>query len=304
MYKLIALITGILISVMISINGVLAQQYGVFPATVIIHAVGVVFALLVCAVKRVKPFPRSGSPWWFYLGGVIGILTTVFNIFAFGRISMTSIVALTLLGQTVASIVVDATGWFGMTRRPFRKLSLIGLVFCLAGIALMLDSTVTEASIAVWFSLAAGITIVVSRSINARLGAKIGALQGSFVNHLVGLPVTIIVALVASGYMLPTSTVSGFRPWIYLGGVLGVAGVLIFNIIIPKVSQFDLTILTFVGQVFTGVIIDLATVGITFDAAFIGGIVITGGIALNLAVEYYEVRRSNKKDTNSNQASQ
>lgn len=62
MYKLIALITGILISVMISINGVLAQQYGVFPATVIIHAVGVVFALLACAVKRVKPFPAPSRP--------------------------------------------------------------------------------------------------------------------------------------------------------------------------------------------------------------------------------------------------
>ncbi|HZK29560.1 MAG TPA: DMT family transporter [Clostridia bacterium] len=303
MYKLIALITGVLISIMISMNGGLTQQYGVFPAAVIVHVVGVVFALLVCIIKKEKLFSRSGAAWWFYLGGVIGVLTTVFNNFAFGRISMTSIVALGLLGQTVTSILIDATGWFGMTRRPFRKSTLIGLVFCLAGIGIMLDHTIAEATVAVWFSLSAGISVVVSRSINARLAERVGALRGSFINHLVGLPVTILLVLLVSGSLAPPSTASGFRVWIYLGGVLGVAAVLIFNVIVPKVSQFHLTVLTFVGQVFTGVVLDLATKGIVVDASFIGGLVITGGIALNLAIEYIAFRRSNKRRNHSNQGS-
>jgi len=290
-FQLISLLTGVLLSVMILINGRLTDQVGLYKATAIIHLAGVLFALLVCLIRKEKPLPRSRSPWWFYLGGVVGVFTAIANNLAFGVISMTSLVALGLLGQTVTSLVIDATGWLGMTRRPFRKSTLVGLLFCLAGIILMLDHSVLQAALAVWISLGAGVTIVVSRSINARLAERIGPLPGSFVNHLAGLPVTLALVFFLTKGSPPTVYPTGIHSWLYLGGVLGVLGVLLFNILVPKISQFHLTVLTFVGQVLSGVVIDLMMGGFKADASFVGGLLITLGIALNLAIEYVMGRK-------------
>lgn len=292
MYQLISLLTGIMLAIMIFINGRLTDTIGVFQATAVIHAVGVVFALVACLIRKEKPLPRSRSPWWFYTGGLVGVFTALSNNFAFGKISMTSIVALALLGQTVTSLIVDATGWFGMVKRPIRKSTLIGLTFCLLGIFMMLDHTVLEAALAVWFSFGAGISVVVSRSINARLAERIGALPGSFVNHLAGLPVTVLLAFWAAEKMPLWAGMTPGLFWIYLGGGLGVLGVVLFNILVPRISQFHLTVLTFVGQVLAGVVLDLAMGGFQVDASFLGGLVITGGIALNLGIEYWAMRRA------------
>lgn len=296
MYHLIALLTGVLLSVMIMINGRLTEGIGVYLAAAMIHLVGVIVAFLVCLARREKPLPRSRSPWWFYLGGVIGVFTTFGNNFAFGKITMTSIIALGLLGQTVTSLVVDTAGWFGMNRRSFHWSTLFGLVFCAAGIWVMLDQSVLAAILAVWFSFGSGVSIVISRSVNARLAERIGPLPGSFVNHLAGLPVTVLlVFLMARGR--PDLSGLGTGPaWTYLGGVLGVLGVVLFNILVPKISQFHLTILTFVGQVLSGVLIDILRGGFTADASFMGGLLITAGIALNLAIEYGTARRKKTKD--------
>ncbi len=292
MFQLISFLTGALLSIMILINGRLTESIGVYPAAAVIHLVGIVFSLTVCLIRKEKALPRSRSPWWFYLGGVIGVFTTAANNFAFGKITMTSIVALGLLGQTLASLLVDATGWMGMTRRPFRKSTLVGLVFCFAGIAVMLDHSILEAVLAVWLSLGTGISIVVSRSINARLAERIGPLPGSFVNHLTGLPVTLVLVLLTARNLPAAPYPAGRDSWLYLGGVLGVCVVMLFNILVPKISQFHLTVLSFVGQVFTGIFIDLLTGAFAADASFRGGLLITAGIALNLLIEYLAHRRT------------
>lgn len=290
MYELLALLTGLMLSVMISVNGLLSDKYGALWAAVIVHVVGVLSALILCQFKKEKKKMTGYAPVWIYLGGVIGAFTTLCNNAAFGYISMTSIVALGLLGQAVMSLAIDCFGLFGMVRRPFQKKSLTGLVFSLAGIAIMLDDTVREAAYAVCFSLFAGITIVLSRTVNARLADKTGALEGSFINHLAGLPVTIIIALAAgNGLPFDIGRMGGIhvsaRPWIYLGGTMGVIVVLLCNFTVPRISAFRLTGLTFVGQVFTGLLLDVAAGKSRPDASFAGGVVIAMGIAVNLMVE-------------------
>ena len=113
MYNMLSLLTGVVIAVMVAVNGGLSQHYGIFIAAVIIHIVGVLFAFFLCVVlKRKISFKKL--PLWLYTGGAIGVLTTVFNNFAFGRISMTSIVALGLLGRLQPhwqSIVLDFSAW-------------------------------------------------------------------------------------------------------------------------------------------------------------------------------------------------
>ena len=296
MYQLLVFLTGVILAVMISVNGNLTEQYGTFPAVAIVHVIGVLFDLLLCAFQKEKRPLCGHRPKWIYLGGVIGVFTIVFQNLAFGHISMTSIVALGLLGQTMTALVIDSFGLFGMEKRPFQKTSLIGFLFSLVGILIMLDDTVTAAILAVCVSFGSGISVVLARTVNARLSEKIGALHGSLVNHIVGLPITVVIALaVTKGAPFSAMTDGSFHPWIYLGGVLGVVVVLLCNLTVPKVPAFQLTVLTFVGQVFTGILLDLMVDDNYSAASFYGGTVIALGIAINLIAERIIIAKKRKQ---------
>ena len=292
MYQLFSVLTGLILAVMIAINGHLSEQYGVFTAAMIIHIVGVIFAFCLCLLRREKYRLPARVPLWIYSGGVIGVITTVCNNLSFGHISMTSILALGLFGQMITALCIDSLGLLGMKKHPFRKASLAGFLFAVIGIGIMLDSSVTAAAYAVLFSLAAGVSVVLSRTVNAHLSQQIGALQGSLINHLAGLPVTVIIVLLtAPGHLVPAPAAS-LPAWIYLGGAFGVVTVLLCNITVPKVSAFRLTVLTFIGQFFTGICLDLFAGKNHSDTSFAGGIIIALGIALNMAIEYPDSRKS------------
>lgn len=297
MYIFFSLLIGIILAIMISINGNLTTYYGTYPATFIIHVVGSVFAGILCRFQKQKHRLFQERPLWLYLGGAIGVLTTIFNNVSFGRISMTSLIALGLLGQTVTSLVMDRFGLLGMAKRPFSKTSIPGLIFAVIGMGLMMDKSMTGSFFAVLVSFAAGICVVLSRCINADLASRIGALRGSLVNHLVGLAVSGIVLIFMGG----PSPIAAFhavgpRPWVYIGGTLGVTVVLLFNITVPHISAFRLTVLNFVGQVFTGIVLDLCMGSALSDASFTGGLVIAAGMAINLAAERAAAVRAKRKD--------
>ena len=288
MYQLLALINGIILSVMISVNGNLSVQYSAFTAAAIIHAVGSLFALLLCASQKNRKPVWTHRPKWIYLGGAIGVFTTVFQNLAFTYISITSVIALGLLGQTVTSLVIDSSGLFGMEKRPLPRYAFIGLGLSVFGIFVMLDTSVTTAALGAAISFASGISMVLSRTANARLAEKTGALQGSLVNHLVGLPITVILAFAvaaASGTSAAASAGGSFRPWIYFGGALGVVVVMLLNITVPKIPGFQLTLLVFVGQVFTGILLDTVAGSYQTGATLWGGMIIAAGIAVNMILE-------------------
>lgn len=98
MYELLSFLSGVILAVMIQINGGLSGQFGAYHAALYVHIVGSVFAALLLLLKRQRISGAKGLPFWMYLGGVIGVLTTVFNNLAFSHISLTSIVALGLFG--------------------------------------------------------------------------------------------------------------------------------------------------------------------------------------------------------------
>ncbi len=120
--------------------------------------------------KEKKPL-FTHLPRWIGLGGAIGVFTTVFNNFTYGHISLTSIVALGLLGQGVTSLIIDTLGLFGMKRQVLSKISVLGILF-------MLNRSVSFAFIAVLPSLGSGITVVLLRIANARLAEKNGSITG------------------------------------------------------------------------------------------------------------------------------
>ncbi|MEG7532021.1 MAG: DMT family transporter [Hungatella sp.] len=229
---MVSILIGCVIAGMIAINGRLSALYGILGATVVIHLVGSVFALGVIKLRKQKLNLNPTVPLWLLSGGMIGVCTTVCNNAAYGKISMTSIVALGLFGQTLTSLAIDHFGLFHMPKYKFNKAQFLGLTFAIIGMAVMLDDMGDAVLTAIVLSLTAGMSVVLSRTVNAGLSNRIGALQGSFINHLVGLPITIVILLLfGRGEPIFTGFTISSQVWIYLGGVLGVMVVLLFYIL-------------------------------------------------------------------------
>ncbi|WP_084522243.1 DMT family transporter [Atopobium fossor] len=304
MYIFLSLLTGMVLSVMIAINGNLTSLHGMFWAAVIIHLVGSVAAFVLCKMeKEQKPIFNQG-PIWMYLGGAVGLITTMFQNFAFGKISVTGLIALGLLGQTITSIGIDYFGLFNGSKRPFFAKQLPGLLLSFAGIFLMMDTSVgIDTLVALVMSFSAGITVVISRMINARLAQKTSALRSSFAVHITGLSLALILALLFSRASLFNLPSVSFGPaWMYMGGMLGVIAILLCNITVPNVPAFRLTLLTFIGQVLMGVVLDAAIGSVQSSTSIMGGIVIAAGLLINSGVEALDRRK--KLMSQANQAVQ
>lgn len=131
-------------------------------------------------------------------------------------------------------------------------------------------------------ALVTGSFVILSMILNSRLGEEIGLFQGVFINYALGLVVSTTILL----FNLKTITVSGNIPWwAYLGGVLGVSIVAISNILIPKIPTIYTTLLIFIGQLFTGMIIDLLTSVDVSKGKVIGGVLILAGLLYNLMID-------------------
>ncbi|MFQ9466349.1 MAG: DMT family transporter [Gallintestinimicrobium sp.] len=63
-----------------------------------------------------------------------------------------------------------------------------------------------------------------------------------------------------------------------VGGMLGVLTVFLYNVVVPKVASFRLTILTFVAQVFTSLVLDVLFGNGYSKATLIGGALVAAGM--------------------------
>lgn len=281
MYYFLSFLSGILISIMLASNGILSKHYGIYSSTIIIHIVGLILISVVTLIKR--DFKIKKLPFYMFMGGVIGAAPTAFCSIAFSEISLSAILALELLGQSISGIIFDSFGFLGVSKRKFKKRSLFGISLILIGIISMIDNF---NFIAVAVSFASGVLLVIAQVLNAKLSENIGIYTSTLFNYVTGLITAILICIIL-GKNEPMFTDFSFSPklYIYLGGILGVCIVLISNITILKISVFYMALFVFIGQVFSGIILD-AILTQTFPLQnIIGGILTSAGLILNLILD-------------------
>ncbi|MGB5822921.1 MAG: DMT family transporter [Proteocatella sp.] len=137
MNNIISAASGVIIALMLLFNGNLSRYYGNYAASVIIHSVGLITILILVILKKYKFKNCLAVPWYFYSAGAIGVITVLFNNISFSKLGVSLTLAVSLLGQSVASILIDHYGLFGLNKVKFEKQKVTGLVLIVAGIALM-----------------------------------------------------------------------------------------------------------------------------------------------------------------------
>lgn len=138
--RLLSAFSGILIAVMILVNGTLAQYTGNILSNAIIHFSGLVIVCCLLLASRQKLHPAKRLPIYFYYIGAIGFIAILLNNWTFSNLGVTLTLTLGLLGQAIASIVIDHFGWFGAKKIHFNPKKLIGLCMFLIGIFVMNQS--------------------------------------------------------------------------------------------------------------------------------------------------------------------
>ncbi len=137
MYKTYSLLTGMIVSVMILSNALLVKAVGNFTGTLLIHFIGLLFAILIFLVTKTKFKSLKGIPLIYLLGGATGYLTVYFANVSFIELGATITLMLSMFGQIITSTLIDHYGFLDMNRYPFRKAKLIGLALMLGGVALI-----------------------------------------------------------------------------------------------------------------------------------------------------------------------
>jgi transporter family-2 protein len=287
---------GALITLMSGVNSRLSGIAGNLVAVLVIHVVGLVAVSAVLLVKREEGRSREegaelvpgrrGLPLYYYLGGFVGVGTVFSSNYAFGALGASLAVALALLGQTLFSVAVDATGFMGRSKYPLSVRSLPGIGLAIAGVAIMGSGTAGSGSasaFAVLVALASGVLPGLTFILNSELGRRKGIMRSTRTNYLVGLATTLlIVAAVRPAAAEAVHAVVTAGPFLALGGgLMGVAVVSAMNLIFPRMPAFSATLLLFSGQALTGVLIDIAAEGAFDVRKLVGTFVLLAGLSIN-----------------------
>ena len=288
MYQIMALCVGVLVALMISVNGELSSALGIYSASLLIRILGSIFAFFMAKAQNEARFPKK-MPLYLYLGGCVGALTTLFNNYAFAHISVTAIMALSLFAEATFSLMIDTFGWFHIQKRPLKKATFFCLLFSLIGIIILLVGAKTNTILAIFITLLSGSAVVLSRMMNIRLSVYCGKYGGSFVNQLMGIPMfALLLLFMGKSEIIQYTSIqlSSIPIWAYFGGAIGVVIVYISNIVIPKISAFQMSLLSFVGQVFTGIFVDILFQNEISYQTFLGGLFIVLGIGTNIIMKH------------------
>jgi transporter family-2 protein len=107
-------------------------------AAFISFAVGTLALGLAAAVMHVRPDGAAvrGLPAWAWVGGLYGCIFVIAAAWSVPRYGAALTITLMVAGQLIISLLLDATGAFGVTRQPISLSKIAGVVLVLAGVAL------------------------------------------------------------------------------------------------------------------------------------------------------------------------
>ena len=283
MYPAISVFIGVMITLMITLNSQLAEASGNLFSVLVIHGTAFFFIQGILLFARPK---RNGqkAPLYLRLSGVMGVSIVLLNNICFLNQGASLTLALGIFGQTLTGQIIDATGFLGMKKHPFRKEKIPGWFLFTIGAVVMTEGEGGNLPF-ILLSLLAGGIVMVQSVVNAQLARYIGVMRGTRFHFLSASLVTGVLLLLLPGQQADFSILPTVAPiYLFGGGILGVLIVFGMNHVIPRIPAVYSAILFFLGQAGAGLVIDAAVFGAFSKARAIGvTLMFLGLIAKTLA---------------------
>ncbi|RJX22988.1 MAG: DMT family transporter [Ammonifex sp.] len=132
---ILAAAAGSLMAVQGSVNALLGKISGLWEATFIVHAVGVVFAGTLLIFLGSGGFTRLGNvPWYAWTGGLLGVLIIFGVAKSIPKVGVAPATTAIVFAQVLTATVIDHFGLFGMARLPFTGWRIVGGLLLTAGV--------------------------------------------------------------------------------------------------------------------------------------------------------------------------
>lgn len=251
------------------INGVLGVEVdngivaGLISFSVGLAALAVVIVCIPSArrgVGRLLGGIRDRTiPFWMLLGGACGALTVSTQGITAGVLGVSLFTVGVVAGQTLHGLVLDRIGFGPAGVVAITPGRVLGGALALAAVGISLSGDVL-ATAPLWMLLlpfAAGVGIAWQTATNGRLSQRVRSpLAATFMSFIAGT----IALLVAAGISIAVRGAPDApptEPWLYLGGFLGAAYILLGAFIVAQTGVLLMGLGSVLGQLATSVIIDL-----------------------------------------------
>ncbi|MBF6214222.1 DMT family transporter [Nocardia puris] len=209
---------------------------------------------------------------WHLLGGLCGAFFVAGQGLTIAAIGVTVFTVAAVAGQLLSSLAVDRLGLApgGATpvtaSRALAAVLAIGAVVLTSGrggeqpgaLALPELFGATPHFLLVALPALAGIGLAWQQAVNGRVGAAGGPFSAALVNFTVGL---IALVLIESALLAYTGGLPAFptEPWLYLGGLIGVAFIALAALTVRWIGVLLLGLTSVAGQLATALTLDLLT---------------------------------------------
>ncbi|MFJ6209468.1 DMT family transporter [Lysinibacillus sp. NPDC092081] len=266
----------------ISIGAVFAMQTAInaqlrnfvispFLASMISFAVGVIFlaiTILVSSLPLGIPLDLFLSqPIFIWLGGICGAVAVTTNILLFPKLGSVQTAIMPILGMTLMSMLIDNYGWINSVQYSFGLNRVFGVLLVIIGVFLAVaipsmktnqyPSEATKKNMLnqwIWrlVGIMSGILLATQIAINGQLGKVLNSSShAAFVSFFVGtITLIIVVGVMDRSYTNIKEPIKQSAPWwVWIGGILGGAYVLINVFLVDQIGNGQTVVLVLFGQI-------------------------------------------------------
>lgn len=142
-WRAFGIFAGMLSATQIAVNGYLGKVIGSpIKASAISFTVGIIFLAIICIVLHFKngkseSFKNESAknPWWMWIGGILGGLYILANVYLSRIVGTGMTVIILLIGSTTGGILVDHFGMFESPKKPINAQKILGVLIMILGAA-------------------------------------------------------------------------------------------------------------------------------------------------------------------------
>jgi len=138
---LVAFVAGLMLTVQVGLNATLGRAVGNIRFAVLSNFTVGLIGILIYVVAARDAWPTrqvlAAVPMWAWCGGLLGAFYVAVATLVGPRIGAAALLALTVLGQLMASLLVDQFGWLGFPLQPLSATRIAGALLLLGGVGLI-----------------------------------------------------------------------------------------------------------------------------------------------------------------------